>query len=344
MAPLGKYLRPLLYSAALFIGTGAGGASAQEAPAFSVPVDCSLSGPCFIQNYVDRQAGEGWRDYRCGLLSYNRHKGTDFRVGNFALYQQGVAVLAAAEGTVLRMRDGEQEGAYLRDHSTKFRGKEAGNGVLIDHGNGWQSLYAHLRRGSVTVKPGQRVSQGAPIGIVGLSGKSEFPHLHFQVLYQGKVVDPFHPNTQPSCSATAPEKTLWHGHDASELGYRQGGLADQGFANQAVTLSGLLDAEKRAALEVTTGDPAALVYWVEGWGLEAGDRFTLRLIDPNGRVRAESKGTIKRHRASALRYGGIKRPKSGWESGLYRGTFTVLRGSGAVSEKIIETESVISVD
>jgi murein DD-endopeptidase MepM/ murein hydrolase activator NlpD len=54
-----------------------------------------------------------------------------------------------------------------------------GNVVVIDHGNGWQSLYAHLN--SISVACGQSVSQGQVIGLLGTTGKSSGPHLHFEM-------------------------------------------------------------------------------------------------------------------------------------------------------------------
>lgn len=54
-----------------------------------------------------------------------------------------------------------------------------GNVVVIDHGNGWQSLYAHLN--SISVACGQSVSQGSVVGLLGSTGKSTGPHLHFEM-------------------------------------------------------------------------------------------------------------------------------------------------------------------
>jgi murein DD-endopeptidase MepM/ murein hydrolase activator NlpD len=56
-----------------------------------------------------------------------------------------------------------------------------GNHVVIDHGQGEHSLIAHLRSGSVTVKPGERVSRGDPVGTCGNSGKSDLPHVHYHL-------------------------------------------------------------------------------------------------------------------------------------------------------------------
>ena len=57
-----------------------------------------------------------------------------------------------------------------------------GNYVVIDHGNGETSVLAHLRQGSVTVRPGDEVRQGQTVARVGSSGSSLFPHLHYQLV------------------------------------------------------------------------------------------------------------------------------------------------------------------
>ena len=85
----------------------------------------------------------------------------------------GTAVHAAAGGTV----------TYASWYSTY------GNCVIIDHGNGKQTLYAHLSE--IDVKVGQKVSQGSTIGLVGSTGNSTGPHLHFEVRVGGQKVNPF---------------------------------------------------------------------------------------------------------------------------------------------------------
>ena len=65
-----------------------------------------------------------------------------------------------------------------------------GNAVAIDHGNGYQTLYAHLSK--VNVSCGQSVSQGQNIGLGGSTGNSTGPHLHFEIRYQGGFVNPWY--------------------------------------------------------------------------------------------------------------------------------------------------------
>ncbi|MBX3012025.1 MAG: peptidoglycan DD-metalloendopeptidase family protein [Caldilineaceae bacterium] len=64
-----------------------------------------------------------------------------------------------------------------------------GNHVVIDHGNGYRTLYAHMT--SVFVSPGENVTKGQQIGTVGNTGNSTGPHLHFEVLYQGVRRNPY---------------------------------------------------------------------------------------------------------------------------------------------------------
>jgi murein DD-endopeptidase MepM/ murein hydrolase activator NlpD len=97
------------------------------------------------------------------------HQGLDFGA------KQGARVEAAQKGTVL-----------IADASSLH--SRYGKVVLIDHGAGYQTLYAHLD--DFSVSPGARVEAGQQIGKVGATGKVTGPHLHFELLLQGKQQDP----------------------------------------------------------------------------------------------------------------------------------------------------------
>lgn len=89
----------------------------------------------------------------------------------------GVAILAPAAGTVTEAVDEVVDNTPGAVNSVA----PAGNHVVIDHGNGEYSLLAHLRQGSVSVKTGERVAAGQPIGQCGNSGQSTLPHLHYHL-------------------------------------------------------------------------------------------------------------------------------------------------------------------
>lgn len=63
-----------------------------------------------------------------------------------------------------------------------------GNYVLVDHGYGYKTRYAHLKK--ALVKKGQKVSRGENIALVGNTGKSTAPHLHYEVIKNGKAINP----------------------------------------------------------------------------------------------------------------------------------------------------------
>lgn len=102
--------------------------------------------------------------------NHNPVRSIDFNRTN----DDGDPVVASAGGRVSLVRDlgGTSYGLY----------------VVIDHGNGWQTLYAHLQRGSLRVSSGQSVSRGQRIASVGTSGGSTGPHLHFEQKLNGSAV------------------------------------------------------------------------------------------------------------------------------------------------------------
>ena len=129
---------------------------------------------------------------------FTTHRGDGQRFSDY--YSYGEPVFAAADGRVSSViaDQAEDTGAMKRadesieQYFTRLREDQqrrlargrpgiVGNSIVIDHGNGEFSLYAHLKPGSVRVRQGDRVTRGQEIGAVGSSGNSTEPHLHFQV-------------------------------------------------------------------------------------------------------------------------------------------------------------------
>src|SRR3546814_6955408 len=83
-----------------------------------------------------------------------------------------------------------------------------GNWVALRHDDGWVTTYAHMRNGSLAVRVGQRVARGDKLGLVGLSGNTDFPHLHFAVTRGNVLLDPF-TGQQPTAACGAAPGSLW---------------------------------------------------------------------------------------------------------------------------------------
>jgi len=93
----------------------------------------------------------------------------------------GRPTVAAADGTVVAVRDGHHDSRWIGIIDPLTR-DPLGNFVVIEHAPGEYSLSAHLQCGSVAVRPGQRVQAGDVIGRCGHSGHSTEPHLHWQLM------------------------------------------------------------------------------------------------------------------------------------------------------------------
>lgn len=285
------------------------------------PLDCDMGRDCVLQNYVDHDPGPGHLDHRCGFLSYNGHTGTDIRIRDYLAMASGVRVIAAANGVVKAVRDGMPDNL---SRAVDVTGRECGNGVLLVHDDDWETQYCHLRRGSVAVKPGDKVELGRELGLVGLSGRTEFPHLEILVRHKGEIVDPFVGQTE-GYACGQPAQGLWRGDNTGGLAYREVAVFGAGFAAAAPTLLGV--EQGRYLVSKPSGDDDGMFYWARVIGLRPEHRLHLRLIDPRGRVLVDSHhDPIERSKAQWLAWSGLKRPEPGWVHGIYTGVVTIRRG------------------
>jgi murein DD-endopeptidase MepM/ murein hydrolase activator NlpD len=142
------------------------------APFLSLPLDRMYAISSFFDHDTPYLQTNGsivtYRGDRSETLSYDGHTGWDYAA------KPPAPVLAAASGTVV-----------FAGNADDNCGAKA---VIIDHGNGYRTLYWHLDE--VLAKPGP-VERGARIGVVGSSGCATGPHLHFQVEFLGQNIDPY---------------------------------------------------------------------------------------------------------------------------------------------------------
>ena len=287
-----------------------------------LPVECVLGQTCFIQQTVDHDPGPGAVDAHCGTLSYDGHKGTDFALPSLAAQSQGVTVLAAADGTVRGLRNGEPDILQGTPGAPDVDGTECGNGVVLTHPDGWETQYCHMARGSISVEIGDRVRAGEPLGRIGLSGDTAFPHLHLSVRHDGKVVDPFAPDRPDTCGD--PGSGLW----AEPVPLPPGGVLATGFADAIPTF----DAIKAGAVDSQTDARAPMVLWGYLYGSQAGDVVRLAVTGPDGAPIFTDDVPLDRTQAQLFRSTGRRAPAAGWAAGDYSGVVTLLRDGRVIGE------------
>lgn len=155
-----------------------------------------------ISAFADHDPASGQvRDYHGGARTYDGHRGTDI-----ALYPFGwnkvdageVQVIAAAAGTIVAKANVDPT-----DHNCNTSSSDPWNYVALVHADGRMTIYGHMRYNSLTSKnTGQTVAQGEYLGLVGSSGNSSGPHLHFEVRFgsfsSAEWSDPYAgPSSQP---------------------------------------------------------------------------------------------------------------------------------------------------
>ncbi|UWR23118.1 M23 family metallopeptidase [Sulfitobacter sp. S190] len=290
------------------------------------PLDCDLTDDCYIQQYVDHDTGAGASDFTCASLSYDGHKGTDFALPSRARIAQGVDVLASAAGVVGGTRDGMPDTGYTVETAASIEGRECGNGLVLQHGDGWETQYCHLRRGSLTVERGQRVEAGDVLGQVGMSGRAEFPHVHLSVRRNGEVIDPFDPDGAITCGVPD-ANTLW----SDPVAYEPGGIINVRLAAEVPDY----DAVKADAVAQPDATSGAMVVYGFLFGTREGDIIRLSLSGPDGEIVAQDHKAT-RTQAQSFRAIGKKRRGDAWPDGTYTGTATLLRDGQALDQERIE--------
>ena len=291
----------------------------------ALPVDCALGDTCYIQQYMDHDPSPASTDFTCGPLSYDGHSGTDIALENRAQMQAGVTVLASAPGTVKARRDG------VADFVPFIPGQECGNGVVIDHGGGWETQYCHLRQGSILVRVGDAVDTGTPLGMIGQSGQADFPHVHLSVRRNGADIDPFAPAAATTCNASQADD-LW----TTPVPYAPGGIIGIGMS------AGIPDYDAIKAGLPSPDLPStapALVVWVYFYGGQAGDVVVLDISGPQGALITE-RVLLEKTQAQLFRAVGKKLKTAAWPLGSYTGTAKLMRAGVEISTQAI----VISVE
>lgn len=228
-------------------------------------VDGSAGTDWRIINFADLDPRPGiLRDYRGGEFSYDLesdgHNAIDIAPGAFADMDQGIPVLAAADGVVVAVNDGEF------DRQSSFLGSAVANSVIVDHGNGWKTLYWHLRRDSVAVRIGDIVQAGDAVGLVGSSGFSTGAHVHIELRYNDHAVETMLDPT-----------TYWITPPAYPADYRH--VIQSGFSSRQPTASEFTEEPE----SMTTFQRGNRVYfWILAGAMMPNDVRKVQFLRPDG--------------------------------------------------------------
>ena len=305
--------------------TLAGAAPASDF-SLSLPVDCTLGETCYIQQYVDHDPGPRAQDFQCRALTYDGHKGTDFALPTLADMARGVDVLAAAAGVVRGSRDGMSDKLFTRASGDAIAGRECGNGLVLVHPDGWETQYCHLKRGSLRVRTGDRVVRGQVLGQIGLSGRTQFPHLHLSVRKDGGVADPFDLAPRRACDIARTPDTLW----AAPVDYTPGGLVEVGLTGTVPSFEAIkAGTATDPALPASAG---ALVVFGYGYGSVTGDVMELSITGPQGDI-VRQRVTLDRTQAQYFRAAGKRLRADRWPAGSYTGRVTLSRAGTVYDQR-----------
>ncbi len=239
--------------------------SPQITTLFAEPIDGGINGPGrFVTNYVDLDANAGILDYSCRDVTYEGHRGIDIVIRDFYDMDEGVPILCAADGVVLDTEDGHA------DRWLTQTGAPA-NYVIVSHPDGTEGWYWHMRRNSVRVSVGDAVQVGDTLGLVGSSGNSDYPHLHFEVRDGGSWLEPFNGSCQPSATRwdfPQPDHTL--------------DLPVEVLAGGMTTISSPPTwqlVSERPPSEVTVHPNQVVNYWIKLRSLKAGDVLDFKIYN-----------------------------------------------------------------
>jgi hypothetical protein len=311
------------------------GAGAVE---LGLPADCILGRDCFVQQFPDMDPGPGAVDPFCGTATYDGHDGIDLRILSMADVRRGIAVVAMADGKVLRLRDGVPDHlvATPRD-AAAVASRECGNGIVIDHGGGIEVQYCHMRQGSLAVKSGDGVRRGQRLGDVGASGLAQFPHVHVTVRRDGEAIDPATGRALSAGCLRSPEtaRPLLAPETAKALGRGNAELIAFGTAGGPLDHAALADSGPPPAATVAS---PAIVGWAWFINLRQGDRVVVKLIGPDGAgISANRSDPMDRPKASYSAFAGKKGSPA-------RGTYRVSAGVERDGRMLFERNGEFKVE
>jgi hypothetical protein len=305
-------------------------------PSLQLPLACIINVDCWIAHYMDDDPSGAAADYLCGHRTYKGHTGVDFAIQDRRVMSKGVPVVASADGTVARVRSDMPDSGVTAATRQSVDTRECGNGVVLQHGDGWETQYCHLKKDSIVVQIGDRVSAGQKLGLIGLSGLTEFPHVHLTVRHTGRNIDPFIGVDRDKACGLG-NHPLWRPDVMSALDYQPFAIYHAGFADRAPDATsvrtGLFDSN---ALRSTA---AIIALWVDIFGAAKNDVLSMRITGPDGSILVERRQIMSDDRDAYFAFIGKKHGQRDWPLGNYVGEITLTRPiavqGGAFEKRVV---------
>lgn len=302
---------------------------------FLRPLGYTLNSDWAINNYADVDPRPGVQaDYRGGPYQSNGHDGTDIRPFGFDRMDAGIPILAAADGIVTTVVDGNY------DRSTAPNTNPSNN-IRISHGNNWETRYDHLMRYSITVQAGDVVKAGQIIGLMGSSGNSTGQHLHFSPYYRGCPVEMGYD------TAAYQAQPIPYAGDVAPFSF------EAGITNYDPMVD-ILELPSPLTSYATT-QSGIIHFWSKFYNVDSADTLTWKWYRPDGTLAYSNNYPPDTHRFS---YWWMSRPVSqftstpgNWQVAqlingveVKRTSFTVAAGAAVPAVKITDPADKIVLD
>ena len=258
------------------------------------PLDCELGKSCWISNLPRHHLHGKQLDFRCGPITYEYNDGTDIALKDIKQMQEGVSVIAPISGIVEFKRDGVADINVNSTDRKSLEGRECGNEVIISNDE-MQVRLCHLKNKSIHVNVGDKINLGDVVGEVGLSGLTEYPHLHMSLHDKSdtlvREIDPFY-GSQPDCGLR-PE-SLWSNPENMEKHATTGIVYNYGFAFEKITAERVMSGDY---LRAQPEYPEEFIAFVEIFSVNKGDKLTISILDSGNNIFAKREHEFGKYQA-----------------------------------------------
>jgi hypothetical protein len=250
------------------------------------PLNCKLGVNCWIsdlQSHLLQKNKNKEVDFLCKSKTYPGNIGTAFATRRNDHMNNSVEVISPINGRVKSVKDGINDISINEIDRQSPVSDKCGNFVILVQDD-FEIELCHLKKNSITVKVNDEVKVGQNIGQVGLSGATEYPHLHVNLrkIKANKKyveVDPFY-GEQKECGLTP--KSLWTNPQQMEKQAAKTGIIyNYGFAFNEIVAEEVRLWQKNNVTQPPT--PNSIIGFVDIFSVNAGDKISLKIVDEMGK-------------------------------------------------------------